>query len=209
MACLLVSTACSSDGDGTAAESATTTAVEQASVEPTTAVLPETTPTAAAATTAATDDASTGQPSDGVLVPFHFVDASFPAGWTCDDAIPGFEVAFTDERGERTIVAARFAGSSGPSTDDANATCAIEPFDGEPALIVTARLDAPAAETYRSIETRYPFANGVGNDTYDTVFEMVTSDQAQAGLYVEQQQGVPPAPLDPSDVADLNFPLAE
>lgn len=212
-ACLLLATACSSDGDNTTSQStptdAPTTEVEEASVEPTTTEPLETTPTTTAPTTTVTDTPSTQPPSDGVLVPFHFVDASFPAGWTCDDAIPGFEVAFTDESGERTIVAARFTTSFRLSTDDPNAVCAIDTFEGAPALFVTARLDAPAAETYQSIETRYPFDNGAGNDTYTTVFEMVTSEQAQAGLYVELQQDMGPVALDPSEAADLNFPAVE
>ncbi len=53
----------------------------------------------------ATAAESTTQPSgDTIVVPFHTVDAGFPAGWTCDDAIPGFDVAFTNESDERTIV---------------------------------------------------------------------------------------------------------
>jgi hypothetical protein len=226
--CLLATAACGSDGDDATSEStptdAPTTEVEEASVElttteplettptttaPTTTEPLETTPTSTAPTTTVTDTPSTQPPSDGVLVPFHFVDASFPAGGTCDDAIPGFEVAFTDESGERTIVAARFTTSFRLSTDDPNAVCAIETFEGAPALFVTARLDAPAAETYQSIETRYPFDNGAGNDTYTTVFEMVTSEQAQAGLYVELQQDMGPGALDPSEAVDLPFPVLE
>ncbi|MGB3735880.1 MAG: hypothetical protein WA964_13045 [Ilumatobacter sp.] len=152
----------------------------------------------------ATAAESTTQPSgDTIVVPFHTVDAGFPAGWTCDDAIPGFDVAFTNESDERTIVEARFANSSRVASEDTNAACAIELFEGEPALFLTAQLVVPAAESYPLIETRYPYAGGAGNDRYDTAFEMVTAEEAQAGLYLAD------VALDPLEAAELAFPVVE
>ena len=234
--CLLATAACSSEGDDTTSEiaptAAPTTELEEASEEAATTEPLETTPTTAAPTTvptvteppettepepveppatAATVDSTIEPLADTVLVPYHIVDTSYPDGWTCDGAIPGFDVAFTDENGERTNVEARFSTSFRLSTDDPNAACAIELFEGEPALFVTAQLDAPAAGTYQSIETRYPFAYGAGSDRYDLHFEMITVEGAQAGLYYrivgEGTEVVGGVALDPSEAVDLPFPV--
>lgn len=236
--CLLATAACSSEGDDTTSESAATdaptTGLEEASEEAATTEPLETTPTTAAPTTvptvteppettepepveppatAATVDSTIEPSGDTVLVRFHIVDTSFPDGWTCDDAIPGFDVAFTDESGERTNVEARFPSDFRLATADPNGECAIELFDGEPALFLTANLDAPTAETYQTIETRYPFAYGAGSDTYNRYYEMVTSEEAEAGLYYqivgEGTQVVGEVALDPSEAADLPFPVVE
>lgn len=216
--CLLaVAASCGSDA-ATAPEGApvvAATTVGEADEVPATTETPDTTsPTTRAPETTepelveppatAAASASTTQPvPDTIVVPYHTFDAGFPAGATCDDAIRGFDVAFTNESGERNIVEARFANSSSAATEDTNAACAIELFDGAPVLLMTAQLVVPAAKMYQLIETRYPYADGVGNDTYTPEFEMVTSEEAQAGLYV----GVDA--LDPSEVVDLAFPIVE
>jgi hypothetical protein len=206
--CLLAAAACSSDGDDTASESAPTDAptTVPAVTEPPETTEPE--PLEPPATAVTTD--STIEPSgDTILVRYHIVDTSFPDGWTCDDAIPGFDVAFTDESGERTNVEARFPSDFRLATDDPNGECAIELFDGEPALFLTANLDAPTAETYQTIETKYPFAYGAGADTYDLHFEMVAAEEAEAGLYYRIVGEGTDVPLDPSEAMNLPFPVVE
>lgn len=223
--CLLaVAAASCGSGDGaTTPESsptaAPTTAREDSNDEPMPTEPPETTTTKAAPTTTApvitepkpaeppattaTSTTMTEPVNDTIVVPFHTIDPEFPAGFGCDDAIPGFDVAFTNERDERIIVEARFANASRPADDNTNAACAIGSFEGAPALLMAAQLEVPAAELYPLIEIRYPFANGAGNDRYDAAFEMVTSEQAQAGLYRSD------IALGPSEVADVEFPVVE
>jgi hypothetical protein len=219
---VVVAAACSSDGDDTTSQSVTQATPTTALDEPTTTEPPETSAPTVASTTAPVEttepetiesspteaaDDPTIQPEGTVVVPFHIVDPTFPVGWVCDDSIPGFDVAFTDEAGMRTVVEARYKTSFRLSTDNPNAVCAIESFEGQPALFVTAELFAPAAATYEKIEARYPFAFDVGSDTFETVFEMVSSEEAQAGLYLEAVQDAAPIPLDPSGV--VGFPAVD
>jgi hypothetical protein len=223
--CLLAATACSSDGDDTTSESAPTTApttaVENASDEPTTTEPPETTPSTDAPTTAppATTEPEADEPpvtttaaestlapsSDTVEVPFYVIETGIPLGLTCESALLGFNVSFSDESGGSTIVEARIEHFS-VADEAVNATCTEDLANGEPALFYAAVLDAPAAETYESIALRYPTGNGQGSDRDITVYEMVTQAEAEAGLYVELGGGVH-VTLDPSEVED--FPLAD
>ncbi|MEM8621847.1 MAG: hypothetical protein AAGF73_19255 [Actinomycetota bacterium] len=175
------------------ADSASTVALD--TTVPTTQTGPPTTETTAPTDT---DDAD-----DTILVPFYTVDRGFPAGWTCNNAIPGFNVAFTSDSGERSIVEARFENASRPVSESTNAACAVETIDGAPVLLIAAQLTVPRADSYQLIETRYPFAGGVGSDRYLPSFEMVTAEEAQAGLYLGD------GPLDPSDAAGLPFPAVE
>jgi len=212
---VLAATACSSDGEATSEDIPTATstpAAEEPADDPAeTESLDATVITAAPTTelpvTVAPDtveaSATTTPSGDTIVIPFHVIDVDFPVGWTCDEAIPGFDVAFTDADGRRTNVEARFDNAFNSSNPGPNAACAIEEYEGAPALFLTAQLVAPAAGVYSLIETRYPYAGGVGNDRYETHFASVTADEAQAGLYVGR------VALDPSEVADLPFPVVE
>ena len=64
---------------------------------------------------------------------------------------------------------------------DINMTCTDVPVaaDGQPAILLTAVLDVPAAETYESIGIKYLF------EDFETFFEDVTAEEAEAGLFVE------------------------
>jgi hypothetical protein len=181
------------DSDAMPAAEPTVTVVEQA--------------TEAAPTTTAAE--STLAPSSGTVeVPFYVIDADIPDELSCGSAVPGFNVSFSDDSGGSTVVEARTEDDSVPD-EDVNTTCIKDLFEGVPALFYAVVLDAPAAETYDSIELRYPFANGQGlpgRDGNVTVFEMVTQAEAEAGLYVEVHFSTFVA-LDPSEVED--FPLAD
>jgi hypothetical protein len=223
--CLLAAAACSSDGGDTTSGSAPTaapaTAVEDASDEPTTTEPPETTPSTDAPTTAppATTEPEADKPpvtttavestlpssSDTVVVPFYVTETGIPLDLTCESALLGFNVSFSDDSGGSTVVEARIEHFSVADVA-VNTTCTEDLADGEPALLYAAVLDAPAAETYESIALRYPIGNGQGSDRDITVFEIVTQAEAEAGPYVEVGGGVQ-VPLDPSEVED--FPLAD
>ena len=221
MVCLLFATACASDGgDKTPASSpaaSSTTVLQESTDETTTTEPPETTPSTAASTTTepSADDTpvtttapeSAPLPSgDTVEVPFFVIDASIPAGWTCASVsnLAGFNVTFSDEVGERTVVEART--ESVPLPDGVvNTTCAEGPYNGTTALFFAAVLDAPAVETYQAIELRFPFVNGVGSDQDITVYEMITQAEATAGLYIEVNAGGQ-VPLNPSQVEDFPPP---
>jgi hypothetical protein len=207
--CILAAPACSSDaGDTTSAST------------PTEAAPPETAPGTAAPTTAppvitepevedppvtttAASESTLPPAGETIEVPFYLVDTGYPAGWTCADAIPGFNVSFSDESGESIVVEARFE-SEFVDDEAVNTTCAVDLID-QPAIFYAAILEVPAAETYESIEVRYPFANGAGSDRYDPVFQTVTREQLEAGLGVRAGDGTQ-TPLDAAEVE--NFPLS-
>ena len=152
MVCLLVATACASDGGDTTPASSpaasSTTVLQESTDETTTTEPPETTPSTAASTTTepSADDTpvtttapeSAPLPSgDTVEVPFFVIDASIPAGWTCASVsdLAGFYVTFSDEVGERTVVEART--ESVPLPDGVvNTTCAAGPYNGTTALVL-------------------------------------------------------------------------
>lgn len=225
--CLLaIAASCGSDGDATpetAPPADPQTNAEEATDETSTTEPPETTPATAVPTTVAPTttepedvdppvtatgaESTPPSPSDIGEVPFYVIDPTIPADWTCETVsdLAGFSVSFTDEEGNTTVVEARV--ESDPLTDGVvNTTCTEENFDGKAALFFAAALDAPAAETYQVVKLRFPFANGMGSDRFDTVFEMLSQAEAEAGLYVLVGGGGP-VPLDPSEVE--NFPLAD
>jgi hypothetical protein len=220
-ACLLAATACSSDGDDTTSETAPTTEEREATpstAAPTTAPPATTEPKADEPSVTTPPVASTIPPStDTVEVPFYVIDASIPpglTGLTCATALPGFNVSFSDESGATTIVEARvrerLRENSGSYDADAvvNATCIDDLADGVPALFYAAVLDVPAAEIYESIELRYPFANGAGNDMFCCGFEMVPQAEAEAGIGIKVQGGGGgDVPLNSSEIDD--FPPAD
>ena len=189
------------DSDEASVNQPTVTVVEQAA-EPTVTVVEQ----AAEPTTTAAE--STLAPSSGTVeVPFYVIDANVPGDANCG-SFPSFNVSFSDENGGSTVVEARIEHNS-LADEVVNATCTRGVFHGLPALFWAAALEAPAGDTYESIELRYPLANGrgiPGRDGNITVFEMVTQAEAEAGLYVEVN-GSSSVPLDPSDVE--NFPLAD
>jgi hypothetical protein len=208
-------TACSSDGDDTTSETAPTTEARETAPS-TTAPSATTEPKADEPSVTTPPVASTIPPStDTVEVPFYVIDASItPEGPTCATALPGFNVSFSDGSGATTIVEARvrerLRENSGSYDADAvvNATCIDDLADGVPALFYAAVLDVPAAEIYESIELRYPFANGAGNDMFCCGFEMVPQAEAEAGIGIKVQGGGGgDVPLNSSEIDD--FPPAD
>jgi hypothetical protein len=107
-------------------------------------------PTEAEKTTTAAEP--TLPPSGGTVeVPFYVIDADTPVNMTCGAGIPGFNISFSDGSGGSTVVEARIEDDSVPD-EVVNTTCTVNLFEGVPSLFYAAVLDAPAAETYESIE---------------------------------------------------------
>jgi hypothetical protein len=170
-------------------DSSDTDTVDEPDPAPETTVAPTTT-----APPTTTESAAPPEPETTEVSLFLLDSAIPPEQFTCLSAPSNFEVDFVDEAGESTVVRAVTEAWFAPSIEDPpiNTTCTdvAASFDGQPAILFSAVLDAPASDVYQSIAVKYVFS-----EEFATFFEDVPLAEAQAGLYLEF-----------SDEADLEEP---
>lgn len=163
------------------------------------------TPDPTVETTAAPASSTTEAPVPETMeVSFYLLDSRIPPDqFTCLSAPSNFDVEFIDEAGESTVASAVTERFFAPSIEDPpiNTTCTdvVAAADGQPAILFSAVIEAPAADTYQSISVNYVFG-----DVFEVFFEDVTRAEAEAGLYLEYGDDVTRV-IGPEDIEALQL----